>query len=165
MPAEPRSADGATVRVRTARPDERAALVELQRRASVANPGDRAALEAHPDAVDTPREQFEAGQVVVAEADGAVAGFAAFLPRADGGVELDALFVEPASWRHGIGRVLIGYGRGLAGRSGASAIHVIGNPHAHEFYLALGFVPTRSAHTQFGPATEYVLPLTRPAAP
>jgi GNAT superfamily N-acetyltransferase len=151
--------------VRIARIEERAALIELQRRASLANPGDRAVLEAHPEAIDTPREQFEAGQVVVADVGGEVAGFAAYLPRADGAFELDALFVEPAMWRRGIARVLIGYGRDLARGSGAPAIHVIGNPHARDFYLALGFGPAGTAETQFGPATEYVLTLALPGAP
>lgn len=65
----------------------------------MANPGDRAAIEAHPDAVDTPADQFQAGQVFVAEGNGVVQAFSAFAPRDDGGMELDALFVEPALWR------------------------------------------------------------------
>jgi len=151
--------------VRIARVDERAALIELQRRASLANPGDRAVLEDHPEAIDTPRGQFLAEQVVAAETDGEVAGFAAFLPRTDGAFELDALFVEPAMWRRGIASTLIRYGSDLAAKNGMSAIHVIGNPHAREFYLALGFVPAGTAETQFGSATEYVLTVTPPGAP
>ena len=103
--------------------------------------------------------------MVVAEIDDEVAGFASFLPRADGGLELDALFSEPAMWRRGVASALIGYGRNLARENGVSAIHVIGNPHAREFYLALGFVPLRAVETQFGPATEYVLTLATPGAP
>lgn len=134
------------IAIRTARADERHALIELQRRASLANPGDRAALEAHPEAVDTPAEQFEAGQVFVAELDGAVQGFSALVPRDDGDLELDALFVDPPMWRRGIAMELV-----------ADAVRVIGNPHAHAFYLAAGFVETGAAETQFGPAPTYVL--------
>ncbi|MEO8093945.1 MAG: GNAT family N-acetyltransferase [Pseudolysinimonas sp.] len=147
------------ITIRTARTDERLDLIELQRRASLANPGDRAAMEAHPEAVDTPAEQFEAGQVTVAEIDGAVLGFAALIPRDDGNLELDALFTEPAAWRQGIARALVQHGADRARADGISAIHVIGNPHAAEFYLAVGFVPIGPADTEFGPATAYELRL------
>jgi hypothetical protein len=66
-----------------------------QWRASLGNPGDRDALLANPDAIALPIEQIAAGCVFVAERDGVVAGFAAVVPRPDGGAELDALFVEP----------------------------------------------------------------------
>ncbi|MEO8527947.1 MAG: GNAT family N-acetyltransferase [Pseudolysinimonas sp.] len=153
------------IAIRLARLDEREELVELQRRASLANPGDRAALEAHPEAVDTPAEQFLAGQVIVAETEEGVCGFAAYLPRGDGDLELDALFVEPDRWRRGLARALVAYGSELARRSGARTIHVIGNPHAREFYLSVGFESWREASTQFGPATEYVLAVRDVASP
>ena len=76
----------------------------LQWRASLGNPGDRDALLANPDAIALPIEQIENGCVFVAERDGDVAGFAAVVPRSDGGAELDALFVEPHLWNRGIGR-------------------------------------------------------------
>ena len=150
--------------VRVARVDERADLVELQRRASLANPGDRAALEAHPEAVNTPEEQFVAGQVIVAESEGAVTGFASYVPRDDGGLELDALFVEPDRQRRGVAMALIRWGVEFAQRSGVSSIHVIGNPHAREFYLAAGFTELGTAETLFGPATEYLLRVPESAA-
>jgi hypothetical protein len=65
------------VRIRLALASEPRALEALQMRASLANPGDR---------------------------EGVVQGFAAILPREDGDVELDALFVEPNTWRRGCGR-------------------------------------------------------------
>lgn len=90
--------------IRTARPDERCDLNELQRRESLANPGDRDVLLEHPEVIDTPAERG----------------------RADG----------------------------------VSALHVIGNPHAAQFYLEVGFVPLGPADTEFGPATAYTLRLT-----
>ena len=147
------------VTIREARPEERRNIIELQRRASLANPGDRAALLAHPEAVDTPAEQFAAGQVTVAEIDGKVLGFAAMIPRDDGSIELDALFTEPSSWRQGIARALVRHGADQARLGGAKALNVIGNPHAEKFYLAVGFVPIGPANTEFGPATAYELRL------
>ena len=151
--------DGAVTAIRVARLDERLDVIELQRRASLANPGDRAALLAHPEAVDTPAEQFAAGQVTVAEIEGTVLGFAAMIPREDGDIELDALFTEPSWWRQGIARALVRHGAEQARLGGAKALYVIGNPHAEQFYLAEGFVPTGAANTEFGPATAYVLRL------
>ena len=95
------------VSIRPARPDEQTMLESLQRRASLSNPGDRDAILANPDAIALPIEQIAEGCVFVAERDGVVAGFAAVVPRPDGGAELDALFVEPHLWKHGIGRRLV----------------------------------------------------------
>src|SRR6267142_5085942 len=92
------------VSIRAARPDDHTMLESLLWRASLSNAGDRDALLANPDAIALPIEQIAAGCVFVAERDGVVAGFAAVVPRPDGGAELDALFVEPHLWKHGIGR-------------------------------------------------------------
>ena len=93
--------------VRSALVSERKYLEALQWRASLENPGDSEALRANPDAIELPVGQIEGGGVFVAELDEVVVGFAAILPRDDGDSELDALFVEPAVWRRGIGRALI----------------------------------------------------------
>jgi len=136
--------------VRTATPNEKEALEALQWRASLANPGDRESLLAHPDAIELPLEQIESGTVVVAEADGTVLGFAAVLPREDGDAELDALFVEPDAWRGGIGRALVQRCAVLARSMSARSLHVVGNPHAEGFYLACGFALVGTTHTRFG---------------
>lgn len=85
-----------SISIRCAFPSEHEALEALQRRASLANPGDRDAILANPDAIAIPMSQLESGQVYVAERAKAIVGFAAILRRADGDTELDALFVEPA---------------------------------------------------------------------
>jgi len=138
------------VSIRLARPDEQKALESLQRRASLSNPGDRDALLANPDAIELPIEQITDACVFVAECDGAVAGFAAVVPRPDGGAELDALFVEPHLWKRGIGRQLVDYVAEVARDRAASFLHVIGNPHAEGFYVSCGFCVTGTIDTRFG---------------
>lgn len=138
--------------IRTALPVECKALEDLQRRASLGNEGDRDALLRHPDAIDLPAEQIVSGGVFVLEQDGAVVGFSAILPRADGDMELDALFVEPASQRRGIGRRLIEHCAQVARSCGANALHVVGNSHAQAFYLSCGFTITGPFETRFGSA-------------
>jgi GNAT superfamily N-acetyltransferase len=136
--------------IRLALPSERSALEALQTRASLANPGDRDALLANPDAIVLPLEQIEAGHVFVLEAEGAIKGFAAVLPREDGNAELDALFVEPDTWRSGYGRALVDHGAAMARDRGAAALYVIGNPHAEDFYGACGFETIDTTTTRFG---------------
>jgi GNAT superfamily N-acetyltransferase len=143
---------GAAPTIRGAEPDEQKFLENLQRRASLANPGDRDALLAHPDAIALPLDQIIAGRVLVAEEDRVVVGFAVVLPRDDGEAELDGLFVEPERWRSGIGQVLVEQCGGYALAQGATILHVIGNPHASAFYTACGFALVGIRPTRFGPA-------------
>jgi N-acetylglutamate synthase-like GNAT family acetyltransferase len=138
------------ITVRVAVPTDQKALEALQWRASLNNPGDRDALLANPDAIEVPLQQIEAGGVFVAEVNGSIRGFAAILSRQDGNSELDALFVEPESWRQGIGRVLVEYCCSAAKASGASALHVVGNPHAEGFYGTCGFKTCGTEQTRFG---------------
>ena len=136
--------------IRPAIPAERKALEALQWRASLGNEGDRDALLRHPDAIDLPAEQIAAGSVFVLEQDGAIVGFSAILSREDGDTELDALFVEPQIQRQGIGRKLIEHCAAVARSTGSSALHVIGNAHAKEFYLSCGFEVLGPFETRFG---------------
>ena len=136
--------------IRLARPEEREALEELQRRASLALDEYREQLLAEPDAVELPVEQIESGEVIVAELDGQIAGFAAVLID-DSIAELDGLFVEPDLWRRGIGAALIDVAVHEARRQGL-AMTVIANPSAREFYEKCGFTVEGEAQTRFGPA-------------
>lgn len=136
--------------IRVAHATEQTALEALQRRASLNNPQDRAALLANPDAIEVPIEQLLRGQVLVAEIAGEIVGFASVIPRDDGGAELDALFVEPSMWRCGIGRQLMDSAVGMARRHAARSIHVIGNPYAEGFYSACGFETAGHEKTRFG---------------
>lgn len=147
------------VSIRPARPDEQAMLESLQRRASLSNPGDRDALLAHPDAIALPIEQLAASCVFVAERAGVVAGFAAVVARPDGGAELDALFVEPHLWKHGIGRRLVEHVAEVARARAVTFLHVVGNPHAEGFYVSCGFRVTGTVDTRFGAGLDMWRPL------
>lgn len=137
--------------IRPAQVPERKALEGLQLRAALNNPGDRDAMLANPDAIELPPEQIAAGGVFVAEWNGAIAGFAAILPREDENTELDALFVEPTIWRRGVGRRLLGHCEEVARIQGSAALHVVGNPHAEAFYTASDFEKIGVTETRFGP--------------
>jgi GNAT superfamily N-acetyltransferase len=131
--------------IRVAEPEERDALEELQRRASLAVPKYREQLLAHPGAIHLPPAQIANGQVFVAELDGRVAGFAAVV-----GGELDGLFVEPELWRRGIGAALVDAATHYARLRGLT-LTVIANPTAREFYEKCGFSVEGATQTRFGP--------------
>ena len=140
-------------------PRERPELEALQLRSSLNNPGDRDALLANPDAIELPIEQISSGQVFVGESEGKIVGFAAVLPRPDGGTELDGLFVEPHKWRNGIGRSLVRHCASFAASNGSTSLHVIGNPHAKDFYAACGFETLGLEVTRFGSGLLMRMPL------
>jgi GNAT superfamily N-acetyltransferase len=131
--------------IRIARIDEREELEALQRCASLANENDRPHLEAHPDAIHLPHAQLANGQVLVAELDERLAGFAAVV-----GGELDGLFVEPDLWRRGVGAALVEAATHEARKRGL-ALTVIANPHALGFYRSCGFSEQDIVATRFGP--------------
>jgi len=136
--------------IRPALISERRELEDLQLRASLNNPGDRDAILAHPDAIELPLQQIAGGRVFVSEQNGAIVGFAAVEPRADGESELDALFVDPRMQRNGIGRSLLAHCAEFARAQGSGALHVVGNPHAEDFYIACGFKVIGTTETRFG---------------
>ena len=134
-----------TLSLRLARIEEHDQLEDLQRRASLELPEYRDQLLAHPDAIHLPPAQIANGQVIVAEAGGVVAGFAALV-----GGELDGLFVEPDLWGLGIGRVLVDAATHEARKKGLS-LTVIANPRARLFYERCGFAYEGEEQTRFGP--------------
>ena len=136
------------VALRLARPEERDELEELQRRASLELEEFKKQLLANPDAIHLPPAQIANGQVIVAELDGEVAGFAALI-----GGELDGLFVEPELWRRGIGRALIDAAAHEARRKGLT-LTVIANPSARLFYESCGLTIEGETLTRFGPALK-----------
>jgi N-acetylglutamate synthase-like GNAT family acetyltransferase len=136
--------------IRQALASEQKQLEDLQLRASLTNAGDRDALLAHPDAIELPLAQIAAGGVFVAEWNGTIVGFAAVEPRADGEIELDALFVDPNMRRRGIARSLVAHCAQVARTRESAFLYVVGNPHAREFYAACGFNLMGSTETRFG---------------
>jgi GNAT superfamily N-acetyltransferase len=135
-----------TIILRLARADEHAELEQLQARASLKLPDYREELLAHPEAIHLPPAQIANGQVIVAEHEGGIAGFAAVV-----GGELDGLFVEPDLWGRGIGRALVDAATNAARKRGL-ALTVIANPSARRFYESCGFCLEGEAATRFGPA-------------
>lgn len=132
--------------LRRGRPDEHRDLEELQRRASLELPEYRDQLILNPDAIHLPPAQLANGQVIVAELDGHIAGFAAVVAG-----ELDGLFVEPDLWGLCIGKALVNAATHQARRKGY-ALSVIANPRARGFYESCGFTVEGEAQTRFGPA-------------
>ena len=137
--------------IRRAIVSEQKELEALQLRASLTNAGDRDAMLAHPDAIELPAQQIAEGNVFVSERNGAIVGFAALLPREDGQVELDGLFVDPTTRRCGIGRSLVEHCIQIVRAQGSGALCVVGNPHAYDFYTACGFDLLGTTETRFGP--------------
>lgn len=142
------SKTGDTLTLRDAKPEEHEALEALQRRASFELREYRDQLMANPDAVHLPPAQIANGQVIVAELDGQIAGFAAVV-----GGELDGLFVEPDLWGRGIGRVLIDAATHEA-RDRGLALTVIAAPSARRFYESCGFSVEGEPQTRFGAALK-----------
>ena len=134
--------------------EERHALEELQRRASLVWEEYREQLLAHPDAIELPNAYLRDERVRVAEDNGAILGFSCVLQGEPGIAELDGLFVEPDHWRHGIGRRLLEDAFALARAEGIHAIEVTANPRSEEFYRRLGFAAIGRADTRFGPANR-----------
>lgn len=132
--------------IRLARPEEHDELEDLLRRASLALPDYREALEANPGAIHLPPAQIANGQVTVGELEGRVVGFSAVV-----GGQLDGLFVEPEFWGEGIGRALADVAVHEARKRGFT-LWVIANPAARGFYERCGFAVEGEAQTRFGPA-------------
>ena len=129
---------------------ERNALEDLQRRASLVWEDYREALLANPDAIHLPAAQIEAGRTFVAELRGAVVGFSVVLRRQDGEAELDGLFVEPSQWKQGIGSRLVQDAARFAATEGATVLRVVANPLALGFYAKCGFQRIGEEQTRFG---------------
>ena len=140
------SAPADSVTLRLAEAEEHRELEALQRRASLELSEYREQLVANPDAIHLPPAQIANGQVIVAEIDRQVVGFAAVV-----GGELDGLFVEPDLWGRGIGKALIDAAAHQARRRGL-ALRVIAAPGARRFYESCGFSVEGDAQTRFGPA-------------
>jgi GNAT superfamily N-acetyltransferase len=146
-----------SVLVRTAAPADLPELQRIYRAASLSNRGDREALLANPEFLVLAGDGVEAGRTRVACADdGRLLGFASTVAAtaggADGELELEDLFVDPAWMRRGVARLLVQDAVRTARDGGFSRISVTGNPHALAFYLAVGFVEVGRQDTALGAA-------------
>lgn len=128
--------------IRPARAEEQLVVHELQRRAW------EHPLEPHLDSLDPPSVQTARREVLVAERDGRVVGFAAL----DGG-DLRGLFVEPADRRQGIGSALVDSAVHEARRRGLS-LTVLADPQVAAFFQRCGFALEEEASASSGPAVR-----------
>ncbi|BBK38572.1 hypothetical protein STAQ_36500 [Allostella sp. ATCC 35155] len=149
----------APVSIRRGQPEDHAALSALKQRAALAVAPDPLALALHPEALSVPAEWLADGCVLVAEAGGAIAGFAAVEAGELGAADLSALFVEPRHWRHGIGGRLVEQAAAHAGDAGADVLFVVAGPETARFYASRGFETVGPQATLLGPAVRLRRPL------
>ena len=145
--------------IRVGTPADLPALADVYRRASLSNPGDRERLLAHPEHLVLDPEGLTEGRTHVAEEDGSVVGFATWA-EADGGMELEDLFVDPNWMRRGIATALVNCIADVVRSRGADTLEVTASPDALEFYRAVGFDDIGVAETAFGSAPQLLLRLS-----
>ncbi len=130
--------------IRSSTPDDLPAIRDIFRRAALANEGDRAWIEAHPDEFGLDEANVLEGRTRVAVVDGEIVGFATLV-----GSGLEDLFVEPDWMRRGIATALV---HDIAAT--VPRIDLTANPHALAFYESVGFVEDGVAETSGGPAVR-----------
>lgn len=158
MPSE---TEDSSASVRWATPEDLAALRDIYRRSSLSNVNDREALLGSPDVLEWDGNGVATGRTrVAADGHGRILGFATVVPF-DIGLELEDLFVDPDVMRRGIATQLLTVLVEEAARAGAPWIEVTANPHAAEFYAAIGFVAVGLAQTTFGAAPRLRLNVVR----
>src|SRR4051812_201812 len=137
--------------VREATGADEPALARIFRSASLSNAGDRDALLARRDVLVLDDGLLARGRTRVATTtDGTVVGFASTRPTGRGVLELDDLFVDPLARRRGAARQLVRRIVADAAAEGVVRIEVTANPHALDFYAAVGFVPDGQTDTELG---------------
>jgi GNAT superfamily N-acetyltransferase len=150
--------------VRTAVVADLPTLRRVFRTASLSNAADAAMLLARPEFLVFAGEGIAAGRtrvaVTAADGDGSVLGFVTLAVGDDDGPELEDLFVDPEWHRRGIGRHLVRDVVRTARRTGHRRLWVTGNPHALDFYLAVGFAPTGQIATELGTGLRMYLDMT-----
>jgi GNAT superfamily N-acetyltransferase len=95
---------------------------------------------------------------LVAEVDGAIAGFITIEPRTTSEVELTRLYVDPEARSAGVGRALWEHGLTLLGTREVSValVNVFGdNAAGRRFYEQLGFELIEETTTDVGTQTVY----------
>ena len=151
--------------IRTAVAADLPALQQVYRAASLSNAGDAPMLLARPEFLVFTGEGIAAGRTLVAVASppgkDRVVGFATVAAGQDDGPELEDLFVDPDWRRRGIACHLVRQVVNTASDTGHRRLWVTGNPHALDFYLAVGFVQTNEISTELGAGLRMSLDLSR----
>ena len=121
-------------------------MIDVFRRASLTNEGDREWILANPDEFRIDEQPVLEGTTRVAVVDGRVVGFATLV-----GAVLEDLFVDPDWMRRGIATALV---QDAVANGGVERIEVTANGHARAFYESVGFVYDGPAETPGGPAVR-----------
>ena len=127
-------------------------LEALLARASLATGENADELLANPDALAIPPEAIQ--HSLVAEQGEDIVGFCTILPASDENAEIDAIFIEPAAWRRGLGQQLLAAAERQAAATGVSVMSVVSGRYAEPFYVAQGFRRLDVQMTRFGPAVR-----------
>jgi GNAT superfamily N-acetyltransferase len=150
--------------IRAARIGEAAALSDLCLRSKAVWGYDASFMALMPAALAVAASDIAAGNVWVAEAEGAVAGVVALAPGASPDeADLDKLFVDPAWLRRGIGGALLSHAVAEAHRRGARRLTILADPNAAGFYekhavRRLGDAPSGAVPGRRLPLYEIRLP-------
>jgi GNAT superfamily N-acetyltransferase len=125
------------VRIRRGRPEEAPALSALALRSKTVWGYDPEFLELYRPALELDAGYLRSNQVLVAEVAGSPAAFLTLRERGRE-LEIEFLFVEPASMGSGMGRALVEEALGIAADRGCARVVVESDPNAEGFYLRLG---------------------------
>ena len=145
--------------IRLGTPADLAAAASVYRRASLSDASYRDNLLAHPEYLILRPEGLAEGRTYVAEEDGSLVGFATWIETA-GTIELEDLFVDPGYMRRGIAAALVNCIADVLRVRGIERLEVTANPHALEFYRAVGFIDCGVAETKFGTAPRMELAIS-----
>ncbi|MFI5956296.1 GNAT family N-acetyltransferase [Cryptosporangium sp. NPDC051539] len=147
--------------IRTATAADLPELKRVYRAASLSNEGDAPLLLARPEFLDYVGDDLARGRTRAAvRDDGRVLGFATLARDAQGGPELEDLFVDPDRRREGIARALVADLIRTGCDPDDRYLSVTGNPHALDFYRAVGFLETGRISTALGTGLRMRLDLT-----
>jgi GNAT superfamily N-acetyltransferase len=151
------------MQTRVAVPADLPELRRVFRAAALSNAGDAPGLLARPELLAFAGDGIPSGRTRVAVVGtGSAArlvGFATVVDGPDGEPELEDLFTDPEWRRQGIARRLVGEIVEALRRAGRRRLAVTGNPHALDFYRAVGFVVVGEVSTELGPAPRLHLDL------
>ncbi|MFC1401468.1 MULTISPECIES: GNAT family N-acetyltransferase [Streptacidiphilus] len=145
-----------SVRLRPARQEEAEALSRLALRSKGHWGYDQAFLDACADELRMEPDTLAARRATVAEEDGTLLGFTTLEGEAPQG-ELGMLFVEPAAIGRGVGGLLFRHVLDRGRELGFDLLTIAADPHAEQFYLAMGAV--RVGEVPSGSIPGRVLPL------
>ena len=141
--------------VRQAKPEEQRELTRLSVRATMYAGHDEAFVDRSIAALMITLPMISGNWVQVAEdSSSKIVGVVWVTPTALQGIALlQGLYVEPALWKRGIGRVLFGAAVSRANEFKAGAIMINAEPSAEGFYRRMGATRIGEAPFYFSPET------------